>query len=121
MRRTVTALLAAAALLLASCGHMTRSPVGNPADEGETVLYTVNGESVDFGIYCSETAAGTLVPEKPLGEYTGTMGVIVSSMRFPYGGGTKVMAEETLEKYFPNMDYVIGNGDGAFDPDLRCV
>ena len=63
MRRTVTALLAAAALLLASCGHMTRSPVGNPADEGETVLYTVNGESVDFGIYCSETAAGTLVPE----------------------------------------------------------
>ena len=112
MRRTVTALLAAAALLLASCGHMTRSPVGNPADEGETVLYTVNGESVDFGIYCSETAAGTLVPEKPLGEYTGTMGVIVSSMRFPYGGGTKVMAEETLEKYFPNMDYVIGNGDG---------
>ena len=30
----------------------------------------------------------------------------------PYGGGTKVMAEETLEKYFPNMDYVIGNGDG---------
>ena len=22
------------------------------------------------------------------------------------------MAEETLEKYFPNMDYVIGNGDG---------
>ena len=52
------------------------------------------------------------MPEKPLGEYTGTMGVIVSSMRFPYGGGTKVMAEETLEKYFPNMDYVIGNGDG---------
>ena len=111
-RAVIRAAAVLAALFFLSCVHTVQSPVSRSAEGGETVLYTADGKAVDFGIYCSTDAAEALMPERPLDEYKGTMGVIVSSMRFPYGGGTKVMAEETLKKYFPNMDYVIGNGDG---------
>lgn len=111
-KRTAVFLLAAALILFSSCVHVTSSPIDRTAQNKETIVFSADGQPIDFGIYCAKNTAQALVPQRPLEEYRGTMGVIVSSMRFPYGGGTKVMAEDTLKKYFPNMDFVIGNGDG---------
>lgn len=111
-KQTAVLLLAAAVMLFSSCVHVTSSPIDQAELNSDTVVFSADGQPIDFGIYCDRTIAQELVPQKPLEEYRGTMGVIVSSMRFPYGGGTKVMAEDTLKKYFPNMDFVIGNGDG---------
>lgn len=77
----------------------------NPAPSARTA-------AVDFGIYCGKEAAQMLTPNDDLSSYEGTMGVIVSSMRFPYGGGMMNMAKDALNTYFPNISYIIGNGDG---------
>ena len=90
-----------------------RTPVSLYRNDAEgREVYSIEGEPIDFGLYCGNETAQLLIPAKSFSEYEGIMGVIVSSMRFPYGGGTKTMAEDTLRTYFPNMDYIIGNGDG---------
>jgi ribose transport system substrate-binding protein len=94
-------------LLLTACANQSDTvaaslPTGSEKTDG----------TIDFGIYCGEQAALELTPKDDLESYTGLVGVIASSMRFPYGGGTMSMAKEALDTYFPNIDYVIGNGDG---------
>jgi ribose transport system substrate-binding protein len=87
-------------------------------DEGTSVL-SAGGEVINFGIYSNPEISEALIPKKPLHEYEGSVGVVVSSMRFPYGGGTKLMAEDTFATYFPNIEFVIGNGDG--DPVVQSA
>ncbi|MDL2237109.1 substrate-binding domain-containing protein [Christensenellaceae bacterium OttesenSCG-928-K19] len=121
MRKTVIFFTIAILLCLSGCGLVNQgTPVSSHKDNaGSREVYSADGEAIDFGIYCGSEVAEALVPGKPLSKYEGTIGVIVSSMRFPYGGGTKTMAEDTLETYFPNMEFIIGNGDG--DPMVQST
>ncbi len=92
---------------------------GQPSQISSQTHISYNTENIDFGIYCSQEAAAKLIPNDTLASYKGQMGVIVSSMRFPYGGGMMNMAKDALQTYFPNINYVIGNGDG--DPMTQSV
>lgn len=99
---------------VSGCSTMThKTPVSiyRQVDQGNSVL-SADGSIINFGSFCTKEIANALIPLKPLDQYTGKVGVVVSSMRFPYGGGTKMMAEDTFKTYFPNMEYIIGNGDG---------
>lgn len=100
-----------AVLLITACSDLSekKSNLNKPETAASSTAGTVD---IDFGIYCSDQAAQALMPNDGLSTYEGLMGVIVSSMRFPYGGGTMNMAKEALETYFPNIEYIIGNGDG---------
>jgi len=67
-------------------------------------------EPIDFGMFCGDICQESLTLQAPGESINGKVGLIVSGF-FPYGLGTRIMAAETVRKYFPKMELVIGNGD----------
>ncbi|MFB9760646.1 substrate-binding domain-containing protein [Ectobacillus funiculus] len=77
----------------------------------------INSEvSIDYGLFCGDVCQESLTLQAPRDSIEGKVGLIVSGF-FPYGLGTRRMAEEVAEKYFPKMDLIIDNGDS--DPDIQ--
>lgn len=74
--------------------------------------------AIDYGLFCGDLCQEVLTLEAPRESIKGKVGIVASGT-FPYGAGTMRMAEEAVKKYFPNLEFIIGNGES--DPVIQSA
>lgn len=108
---TVVTAFVLCALMAASCGSL-------PADDPGFPQADTHRSPLDYGPFISEKAQSVLTLHADSASIKGKVGLVVSGT-FPYGIGTKQMAEETVRKYFPGITMFVGNGDS--DPAIQST
>jgi ribose transport system substrate-binding protein len=74
-------------------------------------------EEIDFGPYCGPEAKAALTLKAAPDSITGKVGFAVASLTFPYGVALKNRSEEAAKKFFPKMEFLVG--DGRNDPSIQ--
>ncbi|MDM5224587.1 substrate-binding domain-containing protein [Peribacillus sp. NJ11] len=97
-------------LLLAFAGACSNGNEGAKGGKAETVTAVDSSEKIDYGLFCNDDCKEALTLKASRDSIEGKVGVIVSGT-FPYGAGTKRMSEEAVQKYFPKLDLIVGNGN----------
>jgi ribose transport system substrate-binding protein len=72
---------------------------------------------IDFGPYCGPEAKEALTMKASPDSIKGKVGFAIASLTFPYGVALKSRSEEAAKKYFPNMEFQVG--DGRNDPSTQ--
>jgi ribose transport system substrate-binding protein len=105
-------IISALAIFLCSCGNYAAGGYRPSAGSGAIP------SAIDYGPFTGEEARRILTLHADAASITGKVGLVVSGT-FPYGMGTKKMAEETVRRYFPHMTLYVGNGDS--DPAVQST
>jgi ribose transport system substrate-binding protein len=114
-RRVTSAVLVAgvAALVAAGCGNSDDSSTSSgSASSASTAAASATPVKIDWGPYCGTACQEALTLKAPADSIKCKVGFPLAATSFPYGAAMKTKTAEAAEKYFPNMDLQIIDGQG---------
>lgn len=103
---------------LAACSSGSKS-VSSTTDTTKSTSAQTNTApaKLDFGPFLDSKGQGALKLGVDSTSIKGKVGVIVNSLAFPYGAGEKKLAQDAQQKYFPNIQLFVA--DGQDNPSVQ--
>jgi ribose transport system substrate-binding protein len=115
--------LAAMIVFTTACGQNNNSSTSPSASTNASQNVSASippleqGGEIDYGPFCGDECRIALKLEKDPASYKGKVGFVVASLTFGYGVALKSQTEAHAKAYFPNIEFIVG--DGQNDPVVQ--
>ncbi|NRF95911.1 substrate-binding domain-containing protein [Paenibacillus frigoriresistens] len=83
----------------------------------QTAATAAASVKIELGKYCGKECQDGLTLKASPDSIKGKVGFAIASLGFSYGVSLKSLTEEAAKKYFPNMELLVGDGQG--DPNVQ--